>query len=49
MKINGDEVNEVESFHYLGFHVQKNGGFDDDMKHRINFGWIKWREVPVFL
>jgi len=32
MTISGDEVIEVESFKYLGSFVQKNGGFQLDVK-----------------
>lgn len=42
-------VGEVESFKYLGSFLQKNGGFDKDVKHRIKSGRIKWREVLVIL
>jgi len=36
MTISRDEVSEVESHKYLEFFVQKNGGSDKDVKHRIN-------------
>jgi len=38
MTINGDEVNKFESFKCLGCFVQKNSGFDEDVKHRIKCG-----------
>lgn len=31
----GDAVGKIESFKYLGFFVQKNGGFYEDVKHKI--------------
>jgi len=49
MIISGDEVSEIESFKYLGFFVQHNGGFDEDLKHRIICGWVKWREASGVL
>lgn len=49
MIINSDAVVEVESLKYLGFFVQKNGGFDKDMKHRNKCKWIKWREASSVL
>jgi len=49
MTISGDEVNEVESFKYLGSFVQMNGGFDKDVKHKIKCRWIKWREASGVL
>jgi len=33
MTISGNEVSEIESFKYLGSFVQKNGGFDKNVKH----------------
>jgi len=30
---------------YLGLFVQKNGGFDEDVNHRIRGGWIEWRKA----
>jgi len=49
MTMSGNKVSEVESFKYLGFFVQKNGGFDEDVKHGIKCGWIKRREVSGVL
>jgi hypothetical protein len=49
MTISGVEVSEVESFKYLGSFVQKNGGLDEDVKHRIKCGWMKWREASGVL
>jgi len=42
--ISGDELSDVESFKYLGCFVQWNGGFDEDVKHRVlSAGRIEWR------
>jgi len=41
MTVGGDEIKEVENFNYLGFYVQKNRGFDENVKYRIRCGWIK--------
>ena len=49
MIISGVEVSEVESFKYLGSFVQKNGDLDEDVKHRIKCGWMKWREASGVL
>jgi len=46
--IREDEVSEVEIFKYLGSFVQKNGGNDEGVKHRIKCGWIKWKEASGF-
>lgn len=37
MEISEDTVGEVESINYVGSFIQKNGGFDDDVKHKIGY------------
>ncbi|XP_070007282.1 uncharacterized protein [Nicotiana sylvestris] len=32
-----------ESFKYLGSIIQKDGEIDEDVTHRIEAGWMKWR------
>ena len=39
----------MERFKYLRSVVQKDGGFEEDMKHRIKCGWTKWREASGIL
>jgi len=41
----GEVVEEVDNFKYSGSVLQKNGGFDEDIMHRIKHGWTKWREA----
>lgn len=38
MRINGDEVGELEKFKYLSSVLQKNEGFEQNTKHNI-----KWK------
>lgn len=38
-------VDEVESFNYLESFELKKGCFVKDVKYRVKFGWIEWREV----
>nr|XP_043608812.1 uncharacterized protein LOC122580612 [Erigeron canadensis] len=48
---NGDEVISIggrilrpkESFRYLGSVIHKSGGIDEDVTHRIQARWMKWR------
>nr|XP_043639669.1 uncharacterized protein LOC122610774 [Erigeron canadensis] len=48
---NGDEVVSIggrilrpkESFRYLGSVIHKSGVIDEDVIHRIQAGWMKWR------
>jgi len=49
MSIYGDEIKEVEYFKYLESFVQKNNGFDEDVKHKIRYRWITWREASGVL
>lgn len=48
MKLNGDEVDDVEWFKYLGFILQKFSGFEKNMKQdKICDGWMKLREASL--
>lgn len=47
--IRGYLVKQVESSMYLKLVVQKYGGFEENMKHKIKCGWIKWRETSGIL
>ncbi|XP_059047189.1 uncharacterized protein LOC131842632 [Achroia grisella] len=35
------------NFRYLGSLLQSNGELDRTIKHRINSGWMKWRQVTA--
>lgn len=41
IKLNGNEVIEVEKKKYLVFALQKNDGFTKDVKYRIKCRWKK--------
>jgi len=49
MIIGGYVIGEVKSFKYLGYFVQRDGGFGMNVKHRIKYGWKKWREASGVL
>lgn len=34
-KVNGDELDKVQSFNYLGYFFQKNSGFNEDINSMI--------------
>jgi len=36
---------EVERFKYLGSVLQKDGGFKENMKHKIKCGRMEWKEA----
>jgi len=48
VNIVGEVVDEVDSFKYLGSVLQNNGGFDEDIMHRIKCGWISGEMYQVF-
>lgn len=36
-----------DSFKYLESMIQRNGEIDEDIKHRIREGWMKWRLTSI--
>lgn len=44
MTIIGDVRRDINSFKYLELFIQKNCGFNENMKHRIKCGLIEWRD-----
>jgi len=47
--IEGVKVQQKETFRYLGSYMQSNGDIDDDISHRIQAGWVKWRSASGVL
>jgi hypothetical protein len=45
----GQVVAKKETFRYLGSMQQKNGDIDEDVRHRISTGWLKWRQASGIL
>ncbi|MED6123750.1 hypothetical protein PIB30_118080 [Stylosanthes scabra] len=47
----GDQniLRKVRSFKYLGCIIQDNGEIDEDVNHRIQAGWLKWRSASDFI
>ena len=39
----------ILQFRYLGSVLQKDGDIDEDVKHRISAGWLKWRQASSIL
>jgi hypothetical protein len=37
------QVVAKDTFRYLGSMLQKDGDTDEDVRHRISAGWLKWR------
>jgi len=47
--IEGVKVQQKETFRYLGSYMQSYGDIDDDISHRIQAGWVKWRSASGVL
>ena len=44
-----DIVTQKDTFRYLGSMLQKDGGIDEDVNHRIKAGWMKCRQASGIL
>ena len=42
--LNGQVVAQKDTFWYLGSVIQKDGNIDEDVRHIISAGWLKWRQ-----
>jgi len=42
-------IGEVERFKYLGCVLRNYGDLKKNTKHRIKFGWTKWKEASGVL
>ena len=49
VSLNGQVVPQKDTFRYLGSMVQKNAYIDEDVRHRISAGWLKWRQASGVL
>ena len=49
LMLGDDTVQRKDVFKYLGSVMQSDGGVDEDIKHRIQVGWQKWRAAPGVL
>ena len=49
MILNGEPLEEVDCFMYLGSQVAADGGFERDVVHRTNEGYIAWGELKIVL
>ena len=46
---NGEELNQVESFRYLGSVICESGGCEKDVQVRVSASWMKWKEVSAVM
>ena len=42
-------MGQKDTFRYLRSVLQKDGDIDEDVKHRISAGWLKWRQASGIL
>jgi len=49
MTKSGDGMGEVENFKYSESFIQRDGSLVVHVRHRIKYGWMKWREASGVL
>ena len=49
VRLNGDPLEEVDCFKYLGSQVAANGGCESDVVHRMNEGYKAWEALKSVL
>ena len=49
VSLDGQVVVQKDTFWYLGSVLPKDGDIDEDVKHRISVGWLKWRQASGIL
>ena len=49
IRLDGQVVVQKDTFRYLGSVLQKDGDIDEDVRHRISAGWLKWRQASGIL
>ena len=49
VSLDGQVVVQKDTFRYLGSVLQKDGDINEDVRHRISAGWLKWRQASGIL
>ncbi|KAG2594016.1 hypothetical protein PVAP13_5NG613003 [Panicum virgatum] len=49
VSLDGQVVVQKDTFRYLGSVLQNDGDIDEDVRHRISVGWLKWRKTSGIL
>ena len=49
VSLDGQVVVQKDIFRYLRSVLQKNDDIDEDVRHRISAGWLKWRQASGIL
>ncbi|XP_022199583.2 uncharacterized protein LOC111056513 [Nilaparvata lugens] len=45
VELDGSQLKSSVSFKYLGSSLQRDGGLDAEIQHRLNCGWFNWRRM----
>ena len=49
VSLDGQVVVQKDTFRYLGSVLQNDGDIDEDVRHKISAGWLKWRQASGIL
>ncbi|KAG2621667.1 hypothetical protein PVAP13_3NG311956 [Panicum virgatum] len=49
VSLNGQVVAHKDTFRYLGLMLLKDDDIDEDVRHRISAGWLKWHQASGVL
>jgi hypothetical protein len=49
VSLNGQVLAKKDNFWYLGSMLQKDNDINEDVRHRISAGWLKWRQASGVL
>jgi hypothetical protein len=49
VSLDGQVVAKKDTFRYLGSMLQNDGDIDEDVRHTILVGWLKWRQASGVL
>ena len=49
IKLQGETVKKVENFKYLGSVVSEDGGCEEEVRRRLQSGWMNWRKISGVL
>ena len=49
ISLEGQVVPRKDTFRYLGLMLQRYGDIDEDVSHKIEAGWMKWRQASGIL
>ena len=49
VSLDGQVVAHKDTFRYLSSMLQKDGDIDEDVRHRISTGWLKWCQTSSVL